>query len=209
MAAPNEQSEAEQLEPIRYTMWCTATHKHDLLEQERGNLVLYADYDDLRSKYLALQSATPEVESAKIADLKRQLAAEREHGKLLQGQVDAFLRPATQQSELDDPFCWYIVKRDITDEYVTVFSEAENCPGPEWKPLYTAPLSETQAGGTAKALKAAIDDRVLDLALEAGRGLMLDTRRHWGDDERGLLRGMIFTAIDAAMRQSGNSREGG
>lgn len=47
----------------------------------------------------------------------------------------------------DDPFCWYIVQRDITDEYVTVYSEAENCPGPNWKPLYEQPAAPSQEGG--------------------------------------------------------------
>lgn len=44
--------------------------------------------------------------------------------------------PRSERGTLDDPFCWYRVTRDITDEYVTVYSEAENCPGPDWKPLY-------------------------------------------------------------------------
>jgi hypothetical protein len=45
----------------------------------------------------SFQSATPEVDSTKVAELKRQLAAEREHGGLLQNQVDAFLRPLRSQ----------------------------------------------------------------------------------------------------------------
>jgi hypothetical protein len=48
-----------------------------------------------------------------------------------------------KSTQPDDPFCWYIVRRDITDEYTTVYSEEENCPGPGWKPLYAEPQPRT------------------------------------------------------------------
>ena len=45
---------------------------------------------------------TPDEASSKIADLKRQLAAERDHGKRLQQQLDAILRTDTPSpSEAD------------------------------------------------------------------------------------------------------------
>jgi len=45
-------------------------------------------------------------------------------------------------SGANEPFCWYRVTRDITDEYVTVFSEdGERPKGEGWKPLYEAPRS--------------------------------------------------------------------
>jgi hypothetical protein len=62
--------------------------------------------------------------------------------KALRSEIEKVLIETAAPSsieEQDDPFCWYIVQRDITDEYTTVYSEAENCPGPNWKPLYERP----------------------------------------------------------------------
>lgn len=69
------QSEAVQLEPIRYQMWCIASHGHDLMEHERGNLVLYADYDDLRAKYLALLSESAAQERDMAVEGLREVVA--------------------------------------------------------------------------------------------------------------------------------------
>lgn len=36
------------------------------------------------------------------------------------------------------PFCWYRITRDITDEFVTVYSDGSHKPnGDGWQPLYT------------------------------------------------------------------------
>jgi hypothetical protein len=59
--------------------------------------------------------------------------------------------------EIDDPFCWYIVQRDITDEYSTVYSEAENCPGPGWKPLYERPVIPSATAAPTRASEAMAD----------------------------------------------------
>jgi hypothetical protein len=40
---------------------------------------------------------------SKISDLKHQLASEREHGRLLQGQLDAILQPTNAQAGNYDP----------------------------------------------------------------------------------------------------------
>jgi hypothetical protein len=50
-------------------------------------------------------------------------------------QIIAALRRS--QPETIEPFCWYRTTRDITDEYVTVYSEdGERPKGDGWKPLY-------------------------------------------------------------------------
>lgn len=52
--------------------------------------------------------------------------------------------PQSSTEQSDDPFCWYRSYRDASDEWAVEFSTNENCPGPNWKPLYAAPVSAIQ-----------------------------------------------------------------
>ena len=52
-----------------YVMWCTASHGHQPTEHERGNFVLYADWDDMRNKYEALRRAPPTTNNVEPREL--------------------------------------------------------------------------------------------------------------------------------------------
>jgi hypothetical protein len=87
-------------EDLMLTIWKDGSYLCQSVEGDR-EVQMTTDWFvsiPLVAGYHALQSATPEVESTKVSELKRQLAAEREHGRLLQAQVDAFARPAPERS---------------------------------------------------------------------------------------------------------------
>jgi hypothetical protein len=160
------------------------------------------DADRLRNDCIVLSrallavSATPEVESTKVSELKRQLAAEREHGRLLQAQVDAFARPAPERSgvgvvealdimnglqpatQRSEPVAWRYLRKG-TDSETLIFQSPDKVTRPQdydITPLYAAPFSETPAGGTAKVpegwklvpLKLYEDTRLVMIQCEAG-----------------------------------------
>jgi hypothetical protein len=100
-----------------------------------------------------LESAIGEMEAAVIVFTSYALSATRctacgaKVGEPCRGNCERAMPSSIGASEeIDDPFCWYIVQRDITDEYSTVYSEAENCPGPGWKPLYERPVIPSATG---------------------------------------------------------------
>jgi hypothetical protein len=128
---------------------------------------------------IGLLSATPEVESAKIADLKRQLAAAHVTGRLLQAEVDAFKAwpdtplPATARSGMamlmatDRPRLSLMVERflnwplpgSVCSDQCATKQDYPNRIGTnlltadearQMLEYVLAPLSETAYSGTAK-----------------------------------------------------------
>jgi hypothetical protein len=93
--------------------------------------------------------------------------------------------------EIDDPFCWYIVQRDITDEYSTVYSEAENCPGPGWKPLYERPVVPSATVEIDPRMLMLI--RVLDDLEESGNGWNPATMPRSANEAERKFRDMLAT----------------
>ena len=65
---------------------------------EQGQWPVDSGFAGVLERAAVALSATPEGDTAKIADLKRQLAGEREHSKALQAQVDAIMRPANARA---------------------------------------------------------------------------------------------------------------
>lgn len=124
------------------------------------------------------------------------------------------LRSATpseseKQDSEDDPFCWYIVQRDITDEYSTAYSEQENCPGPGWKPLYAAPQEDP---GMVKILTDLLD-RAYKMHVMAGTATYLaaqdadqnDPLLAWLSDVRSVLYGK--TKLEPRVPTSGEREQ--
>jgi hypothetical protein len=185
-------------EDLMLTIWKDGSYLCQSVEGDR-EVQMTTDWFvsiPLVAGYHALQSATPEVESTKVSELKRQLAAEREHGRLLQAQVDAFARPAPERSgvgvvealdimnglqpatQRSEPVAWRYLRKG-TDSETLIFQSPDKVTRPQdydITPLYAAPFSETPAGGTAKVpegwklvpLKLYEDTRLVMIQCEAG-----------------------------------------